>query len=376
MLAVVVAAVGVVAAGLAFARPCRLAGGSTASLQQTAMADVTIVIPARDEAHNLPLLLDSLTASHVVPAEVIVVDDHSTDATAAVAAEHGVRVLEAPPLPPGWLGKSWACHTGASAARSSRLLFLDADTRLAPGALALMLETLDVHGGLISVQPSHHTERSHEQLSAVFNVVSLLGSGAFAARPPLRQRLAFGPCLLTSAVDYHRSGGHEAVRGDVVEDIALATRYADSDLPVTCRLGGDAVWFRMYPQGLRSLLQGWTKNIAVGAGRAPAAYTVLAVLWIAAAAAVAVSLVSGAIGWARGGSVPIGSAVAWCMIAGAFAIVLRLIGRFRWWTSALYVIPLSWFVAVFARSAFLAARRSTTVWHGREVPLHVGGGSP
>ena len=375
MLAIGVAVVGVLAAAFAFARP-RLLGARTDSAAIDGVAQLSVIIPARDEAHNLPLLLASLSASRLVPAEVIVVDDHSQDTTAVVARRHGARVLAAPPLPNGWLGKSWACHNGAAAARHPRLLFLDADTRLAPDALMLLLEALDQHGGLVSVQPNHRTTRPFEQLSAMFNVVSVLGCGAFSARPSRVQRMAFGPCLLTTTDDYRASGGHEAVRGDVVEDIALAERYADRGLRVTCRLGGDALWFRMYPQGVRSLLQGWTKNVAVGAGRAPARFTALAVLWVAAAAAVAASLLVGLLGWATGGAAPIAELVAWSLIAAALAVILRRIGRFRWWTSVVYIVPLLWFLIVFARSAVIAARGSTTIWHGRQVPVHVQGGRP
>jgi 4,4'-diaponeurosporenoate glycosyltransferase len=377
--ALVVAVVGVLAAGFGLARPRRLpgsvvAGAAGAVGARSGTADVSVIIPARDEAHNLPVLLESLSASRVQPGEVIVVDDHSQDATATVARERGAHVLAAPPLPPGWLGKSWACHVGAASAASARLLFLDADTCLGPDAVSMLLDVLDRDGGLVSVQPSHRTERAFEQLSAFFNVVSLLGTGAFAARPPRAQRMAFGPCLLTSATDYRMCGGHEAVRGDVVEDIALASRYADRGLRVTCHLGGQALWFRMYPQGLRSLLQGWTKNIAVGAGRAPAAFSALAVVWVAAAATAAASLVSGAVGWASGGTAPILDLAAWLLMAAQLAWMLRVIGRFRWWTSALYVLPLLGFIVVFLRSAVMAARRSPAVWRGRQVPVRVHGG--
>src|SRR5688500_1526710 len=95
----------------------------------------SVVVPARNEADRLPGLLRSL---HPWPAdvEVIVVDDGSTDATAAVARQHGATVVAAPPAPPGWLGKPWACWVGAEAARGARLVFLDADTELGPDALA------------------------------------------------------------------------------------------------------------------------------------------------------------------------------------------------------------------------------------------------
>ena len=80
---------------------------------------ISIVVPARDEAHNLPRLLASLAALTPAPAEVIVVDDHSTDGTGDLARAAGATVVVPPPLPPGWLGKAWACHAGAQVATAS-----------------------------------------------------------------------------------------------------------------------------------------------------------------------------------------------------------------------------------------------------------------
>src|SRR5688572_18993909 len=83
---------------------------------------VSIVIPARNERESLPELLSSLRHSDVAPLEVIVVDDGSTDGTAAVAASLGATVLDAPPPPEGWNGKPWACWTGAARARGEHVL--------------------------------------------------------------------------------------------------------------------------------------------------------------------------------------------------------------------------------------------------------------
>ena len=194
-------------------------------------------------------------------------DDGSTDATAAIARAAGARVLTAPRPPEGWLGKPWACHTGHPRRRGERLLFLDADTWLAPDALARLVAAHDAAGsdGLLSVQPFHVVERPYEQLSAVCNTVPILASGIAAIRPPPFGPVAFGPCLLTGAADLAAVGGFAAVAGEVVEDAALAHAYAAAGRRVRCLGGGDAVRFRMYPDGVRSLVEGWTKNLAGGA---------------------------------------------------------------------------------------------------------------
>ena len=90
--------------------------------------NLSIIIPARNEEQNLPVLLCSINAQTVKPPEVIVVDDGSTDRTAEVAREFGAAVIASKPLPDGWRGKTWACQQGAQAATGDLLLFLDADT--------------------------------------------------------------------------------------------------------------------------------------------------------------------------------------------------------------------------------------------------------
>ena len=310
--------------------------------------------------------------------EVVVVDDASRDATAAVARAGGARVVPAGTPPPGWTGKAWACHTGAAATTGDLLLFLDADTVLRPGALAGLLAAHARHGGLVSVQPHHDVVRPYEQLSAYFNVVALMASGAFTRRGrvrPSRAPMAFGPCLLTSREDYGRAGGHEAVRADILDDAALAAAYHRAGLPVWCAVGGDAVRMRSYPGGPGQLVAGWTKNIASGAADAAPSATAATVAWISAHHAVAVgavlSLLVALSG--RGASLVAGSPLLWAVAYVAVALqlrwVLRRAGSFRWWAWTLFPVPLLAFDLVFARSLALTVVRRSVPWRGRDVSL-------
>ncbi len=337
-------------------------------------ASVSVVIPARDEERTLPTLLESLRQLTVGVRDIVVVDDDSRDATASVARSAGAVVMPAGAPPPGWTGKAWACHVGARQSSGDLLLFLDADTVLAPDALDGLLERYDGHGGLVSVQPFHSVVRPYEQLSAYFNVVSLLASSAFTPHPE-RRPMAFGPCLLTSRTDYERAGGHAVVRGEILDDVALAAAYRRAGLSVRCAVGGQSIRMRSYPAGVRQLADGWTKNFASGASAAAPGPTLATVLWLSAHHAVAVGATLAVLVAATGWGAPLAYghlglwALGWVGLAWQLRAILRRIGSFRWWTWVLFPVPLLAFDILFARSAALTMVRRSVRWRGREVDL-------
>lgn len=341
------------------------------------VGDVSVVIPARDEERTLPCLLASLRAQEPGPGRVVVVDDHSSDATASVATQGGATVVASEALPPGWTGKAWACWTGAKVTDEATLVFLDADTELEPGGLAMVLAEHRRRGGLVSVQPFHRTERPYEALSAFFNVVSMMGVGAFT---PLRRggsRVgAFGPCLVCSRADYLRAGGHQAVAGEVVEDVALARRFAAMGLPVTCFGGRGTIRFRMYPGGPAHLVEGWTKNFAAGARSTPPLTFAMVSAWLAGCITAAGGVVAAVLGRRRR---PSPAVLTWARYA-AYVLqlrwMLRRVGTFGWWPAALYPVPLAGFLAVFARSVVTTTVRRQVIWKGRLVATRPGRRGP
>ncbi|MCF6377392.1 glycosyltransferase [Nocardioides KLBMP 9356] len=331
----------------------------------------SIVVPARDEEQTLPALLASLDARAL---DVVVVDDDSSDRTAAVAAAAGARVVAAGSRPDGWTGKAWACQTGAEAASRDVLLFLDADTVLAPDAVGRLLAAHGTHGGLVSVQPHHRVVHAYEQASAYFNAVALLASAAFTRRRAASRRrfpMAFGPCLITSRDDYERAGGHRAVRGEILDDVSLARAYDRAGLRVTSYVGGDAVAMRSYPGGPAQLVAGWTKNIASGASAANPLASIATVLWICAHHVVALGAAGAAVDSVRGGPTTplLAWAAAWAVVALQLRSVLRTAGTFAWWAWLLFPLPLLAFDLVFARSLLLTVVRRSVRWRGRPVDL-------
>ncbi len=329
-----------------------------------------IVIPSRNESVSLPGLLrdldrDGRTAARA-GTRIVVVDDDSDDDTADIAASAaGVDLVEAPPLPEGWAGKCWACDRGVDAARrddptaDAELVFLDADVRVAPGAIDQLLELRRDVGGLVSVQPWHDTVRPYEQLSALFNVIALMGTAAGSSQPAG----AFGPVLATSMSDYSSTGGHASVRSEVVEDLAIAERYRAADLPVTVRTGGPLVTFRMYPTGVRDLVDGWTKNFALGAGATSAPRIIGIVCWIAAIGSSTVAVVEALQGHRS-------ATIAFALYA-AFVVQLvamfRRVGRFGVLTAVAHPLLLVFFVGVFLRSLWRTHVRRSVAWRGRTI---------
>ncbi len=234
---------------------------------------VSVVVPARDEARNIAPCLTSVLASTWPALEVLVVDDHSTDGTgdiarAIAARDPRVRVLDNPPLPPGWMGKQWACATGAGAARGDILCFVDADTTHAPDLLPRAVHVMRARGsGLLSVAGRQEMASFWERVvqPQVFAVIAGRYGGTERVSRSRRaiDKIANGQCLLMTRAAYDHVGGHAAVRGVVVEDLKLAQCTHAAGLPVHLVLGEAQLATRMYTS-LRELVGGWRKNVFAG----------------------------------------------------------------------------------------------------------------
>lgn len=233
---------------------------------------LTIVIPARNEAIQVETVVRSILASNYQPLEVIVVDDRSTDDTAAIvrriAAEDGrLRLIEGEPLPAGWYGKPWACQQGANGSSSELILFTDADTIHAPGlhghAVAALLAA---KADLLTVAPRQLVVGFWERV-IMPQVWVMLGlrfhpDVVNKARRP-RDVIANGQFMLFRRATYDALGGHASVRGDVVEDLAFGRRVAASGRTLRFMFAYESMQTRMY-RSLREIIEGWSKNLYIG----------------------------------------------------------------------------------------------------------------
>lgn len=235
---------------------------------------VSVIVPARDEAGTIEACVRSLTASAHPAFEVVVVDDRSADGTGALARSvpsgnaRSLRVLDGEPLPDGWLGKQWACWQGAREAGGDLLLFIDADTVHDPDLLGRAVaerrrtgaDLLTVAGGQVY---GSFWERLVQPQILFTMLLRYWNVERWVARGRWRDAIASGAFLLLSRETYEALGGHEAVKGAVAEDLALAQRTVRLGHRLVIRTAPDALRLRMYTS-LGELVRGWGKNIHMG----------------------------------------------------------------------------------------------------------------
>ena len=227
---------------------------------------VSAIIPARNEEACLGDCLQSLVSQIGVAFETIVVDDHSTDHTRVIATSFPhVRVIEASLLPEGWTGKNNAVTNGARQARGQWLLFTDADTIHLPGSLARALaEVQDNNAELLSYSPEQIAVTFWEMatLPVVFAELARQYPPSIVSDPASPIAAANGQFILVRRDTYDAVGGHAAVAGEILEDVALAGAVKRSGRKIRFRYAPDAVRTRMY-RNYRQLRDGWTKNLAL-----------------------------------------------------------------------------------------------------------------
>ncbi len=338
---------------------------------------VSVIIPVRNEARNVGPCLDALLAQDYANLEIIVANDRSEDATARIVREYAekfprVRLVEVKDLPEGWTGKTHALHVGSRHAHGDWLLFVDADTRHVPtnvsSAIAFSLQRkadmLSLLCGLIAegfwekaLQPLCGTIlMMHNRLSRINDP----SSGAAFAN---------GQYILIRREVYDEVGGHEAVRGHLLEDIALATRVKRAGRRLVVAWGVTVSHTRMYTT-LSEIFRGWSRIYLAGfEGR----------LWILPLTLVAILLVALA---------PIVTAAATTAallagVTGTFTWTLFLLSvpavAFLWFIQLklyrLAQVPLGWALfhpmslvilfLIVAYAIWQAYVRGTVTWRGR-----------
>ena len=239
---------------------------------------VSLLLPLRDEAARVAPCLTALLAQSL-PAELLVLDDGSTDGTAEVVRALGVEPVRGAPLPPGWLGKPHACQQLADRAGGDVLVFVDADVVLAPDALAATVALLERTGlDLVSPYPRQEAPGAARLVQPLLQWSWLtflpLRLAERSGRPSLSA--ANGQLLAVRRSAYDRAGGHAAVRTEVVEDVALLRAVKRSGGRGGVVDGTAIATTRMY-DGWPELVAGYTKSLHTVP---PAVSALLALLYV------------------------------------------------------------------------------------------------
>lgn len=239
---------------------------------QAELPAVSVLIPARDEEAHIGGAVDAALASQGVEVEVLVLDDHSADRTADTVQQRAdddprVRLLQAPALPAGWAGKQHACHVLAGHATSPLILFVDADVRLTPDAVARAASFMEAKEcDLASGFPRQITGSWAERLVIPLIHFVLLG---YLPMPGMRwtNHVGFaagcGQLFMARRSSYQSMGGHAAIRATFHDGIQLPRAFRRAGLRTDLFDATDLASCRMYTDA-RQVLFGLAKNAHEG----------------------------------------------------------------------------------------------------------------
>lgn len=260
---------------------------SSDSLNAAPSPHLSLLIPARNEESNLPRLFDSLAQQTFKNIELIILDDQSIDKTRHIAesfaknAPFPVKVFTGKNKPDHWLGKNWACHQLSHLAQGDILLFLDADTWLAPSCLENIISAMGKYGlDFATVWPHQIMETKTEKtvISTVYSTIVTYLPTYYSYEAPfwipfksLREKCkplfasACGQCMIFKKEAYFDIDGHRSVKNEVVEDVMLSKKIVSQGKKMRMFHGTNTLWCRMY-QTKMEIFQGFRKNFFAGFG--------------------------------------------------------------------------------------------------------------
>ncbi len=238
---------------------------------------ISALIPARNEAASIARTVRSVAAQPEVT-EIIVIDDHSEDGTAEILESlkreiPQLRTLRVGNPPPGWMGKAHALSVGAREATGNWLLFTDADTFHHPNSLdAVLMRAQRERADMISLSPAQETPTWWEKAVIPFVFFELARRFRFSKinDPKQKDAAANGQYILIRRAVYDASGGHEAVHGEILEDVAIARRLKSQGRRIIFLPGAGWVSTRMY-RSFGDMWAGWRKNLYLLWGSSPVA---------------------------------------------------------------------------------------------------------
>lgn len=329
---------------------------------------ISAIVPARNEEENIARCVESLATQEPI-GEIIVVNDQSSDGTGRILAELAakiskLRVIDSTELPEGWVGKNHAVWLGAQKARGEWLLFTDADAVHLPGSAMKALEDAERTGAeLVSYSPAQEMKTWWERAMIPFVFARLAQKYRFGAinDPNSPAAAANGQYLMIRRAAYEAIGGHHAIAGEVLEDVALAKLVKESGRRIYFAPGPEIARVRMY-RTFDAMWQGWVKNLYPLMRRSDGDVwqeIVTTLPWIPA-----LLLIAAPLGW-------LFPAVGLALLLGRHVAYARMLRASRFPLSSIqYYLPA---VVLYCAALATSARRyakGKVEWKGREYAVH------
>jgi len=227
---------------------------------------ISILVPAKDEEANIEMCLKSLTAQDYPNFEIIVIDDRSTDRTGEIcrkfaAIDKRIKILQISELPAGWTGKNHAIHEGVKHAKGAYLLFIDADTSHDPCCVSAAMALSEKEGlDALSVEPYFAWSNFFQELTfSIFTLVTACIFPIFLVnKRGSKTTLSNGQFILIKRKVYDSIGGHKAIAGRILEDLALAENVKKKGYHYNLAVGTGLITVKMY-KDMASFWQGWSR---------------------------------------------------------------------------------------------------------------------
>jgi glycosyltransferase involved in cell wall biosynthesis len=339
--------------------------------EPAAEACITAIVPARNEEAVIAACVRGL-AEQAEIAEIVVVNDQSTDGTAEAVRRlmretPRLRLVESREVPAGWTGKNNAVWQGAAEATGRWLLFTDADAELLPGATARALQIArESDAGLISFSPEQVTQNWYEKALIPFVYCRLARHFSFADvnDPQKRAAAANGQFLMIRRDVYDAIGGHGAIGGEVLEDVALARTAKSVGYRISFGPGKGVVRARMY-RSFAAMWEGWKKNLYLLVAGSPGA---------------AFREIFSAVPWIPLLLILVGLWMPFALMAGIVLLLVRQAGygldlRSNQFSGSLilYYVPAVVMYGGVLWASYRAHSSGKVEWKGREISVGVSG---
>jgi cellulose synthase/poly-beta-1,6-N-acetylglucosamine synthase-like glycosyltransferase len=323
---------------------------------------VSVLIPARNEAHNIGNLLNDLLLQDYEPLEILVFNDQSTDHTANIVSSFSklhphIQLLHSQGLPKGWLGKNFACYSLSQHAKGDYFLFLDADVRLSQQAISQAVAIFQQQKvSLLSVFSVQEMKSVGERMTVpVMNFILLTLLPLFLIRKSPFSSLAAanGQFMMFDAPTYNAIIPHEKLKACKVEDIEIARLFKRRQLPVACIMGSRAIRCRMYTT-YREAVHGFAKNIKSFFG---GSWFVTLLFWLMTSLgfiSIVVYLNNVLI-------------IIYLMMILLMRMVVSVISRQNIILNLVYLLPQQWAMGEFIVQAFKNTLQKKELWKGRNI---------